>query len=131
MTHATARRDSLAEINITPLVDVMLVLLVIFMITAPVLAQRIDLDINGAPDKSPEVTTVQALEVQADGSVRWDGVLLPADAIAAQMRLAARDDTVQLRVTAAQGTPYENVAPVLGEARAAGIDSIDLALGAR
>jgi biopolymer transport protein ExbD len=130
MTHATARHASLAEINITPLVDVMLVLLVIFMITAPVLAQRIDVEVNGVPPVGPK-PIVQALEVQADGSVRWDGVLLPADAVPAQMQLAKRAAAPpQLRITAARGTAYTHVAPVLAEARNAGIDNLEVPLDA-
>jgi biopolymer transport protein ExbD len=124
MTHARQRHATMAEINITPLVDVMLVLLVIFMITAPVLARQIQLDLNGTPPDGPP-PPVQSLEVQADGSVRWDGVLLPADAVAAQMRVAARGEA-GLRITAADGVRFEVVAPVLGEARAAGVAGIDV-----
>jgi len=130
MTHASARHASLAEINITPLIDVMLVLLIIFMVTAPVLARRIDLDING-DGKTPPATP-QSLVVRADGSVRWDGVVLPADAIAEQMRVAARAvPPAVLRIEAETGVRFASVAPVLAEARASGIEGIDVALDAR
>jgi biopolymer transport protein ExbD len=98
MTHATARHATLAEINITPLIDVLLVLAIIFLITAPVLARRIDLQLNGSPEGSL-TTPPQWLEVQLDGSVRWDGVVLPPAAIGAQMRIAGRANA-PLRISA-------------------------------
>ena len=129
MTHATARHATLAEINITPLIDVLLVLAIIFLITAPVLARRIELQVNG-DGRSAIVTPPQLVEVQVDGSVRWDGVLLPTDAIAAQMRVAAREHA-PLRITAANGVVYDRMASVLAHANTAGVTAIDVPLDPR
>src|SRR5690242_17662883 len=93
MNRAAARfeQPTLAEINITPLVDVMLVLLVIFMIAAPVMAHKITVDLPQActdcpkPPK-PELIT---LTVAADGSYYWNGEPLLGAALAPQLRIEA------------------------------------------
>ena len=75
---------AMAGINITPLVDVMLVLLVIFMVTMPIRSESIDLTLPGItpPRAIPPPEPVQ-LQVQADGSALLDGVRVELPALAA------------------------------------------------
>ena len=81
------RHDSVAGINITPLIDVMLVLLVIFMIAAPVLTQRINLDLPGA---APPIDQAQPpppirLRIDAAGQLYWNDSATPASALPAML----------------------------------------------
>jgi biopolymer transport protein TolR len=115
-------RRPLSEINVTPFVDVMLVLLVIFMVTAPMMQQGIDVDL---PD-----TTTQALRVQREPlilTVRKDGTILVGRTEVPRGELQAKleailegqeDQEVFLRGDAA--APYGLVAQVMAAAREAG-----------
>lgn len=130
MTHATARHASIAEINITPLIDVMLVLTIIFLMAATVVG-RVDLDI-GRSDLESKDSVLQHVVVQADGSVRWEGTLIPADAVAEQMRFVARSNPrTILEIAATADARYEPVAAVFAEARAAGLENLGVAMDPR
>lgn len=130
MTHATARHATLAEINITPLIDVMLVLTVIFLMAATVVSS-VNLDIGRSEFPDPE-RTLQQLVVQADGSVQWDGVRIPADAVAAQMQYSARmQPRTTLEISAASDARYEPVALVMAQAKQAGLHNLSVAIESR
>ena len=116
----------MAEINMIPLVDVMLVLLIIFMITAPLIAHKIKIDLpqaSSAPtEQKPETV---ALSIDGDGRVFWnneavDEVALPARLAAA----AAQKPQPELHLRADRNTRYEVIAEVMAEARSAGIEKM-------
>ena len=119
----------LAEINTTPLVDVMLVLLVIFIITAPLMQQASSVNL---PQTGAHRLTVQAppirLEVQADGTLRLDGATLPTSELRSRLHtLAAASDQPggpELHLLADQDARYAHVASVLGTAGEAGLSRI-------
>ncbi len=80
----------MAEINMTPLIDVMLVLLVIFIITAPLLTHAIRLDLPKVASASArELPDTITLSIDADGHLFWDATPLSQDALAARFRAAA------------------------------------------
>lgn len=116
----------IAEINITPLVDVMLVLVVIFILAAPLLATAIRLDLprteGAAPlNPSPAIT----LLIDATGQVFWDDQPLSLLALEARLQDVGQDapDTeVQLRADAQ--VPYGKVVEVMGAAHQAGLHRI-------
>ena len=110
----------MAEINTTPLVDVMLVLLVIFLITAPVLQQAVVLDLpqaSAAPLPAPP--RVVRVALNAGGQVFWDDAPLPHEQLAA---VAA--DQPELHLRADRHTPYEAVAGLIASAQQAGLVKI-------
>jgi biopolymer transport protein ExbD len=116
----------LSEINMTPLVDVMLVLLIIFMLTVPVLTQAVRLDLPrataGPATARPDAVT---LSVDRAGSVFWNGEALDSTALAARLAELARrgpDTDVQLR--ADRHTEYQHVMAVMAAAQRNGIDRI-------
>ena len=128
-TNATAQRDSVAQINITPLVDVMLVLLVIFMIAAPVLTQRIPLTLPGtAPPPSTGATpAIIDLRIDAAGQLTWNGSATPLTALqpmleAELQRAPANPPT--LRIDANGDADYGVVAKVLAAAHNADLTRI-------
>ena len=119
---------AMAEINITPLIDVMLAVLIIFMIAVPILTNRITLDLPQpvppplVPPKPPEVVS---LSVAADGSLSWNGAALSALALEPQLRFeAGRHPQPELQIEADRRVAYQSVATVLAAARTAGIERI-------
>ena len=120
--------QSIAEMNITPLVDVMLVLLVIFMIAAPVMTQRIPMDLPGqARHALPQKTDGIDLRIAASGELFWNGEAVPVSALRNMMEAeVARDPANQptLRIDAAGDADYGVIAKVLAAARNAGMERI-------
>lgn len=119
-------RRSVAEINITPLVDVLLVLLVIFMVAAPVLTHRIPLDLPQAGPTPPATPVGIDLRIDAAGGLSWNGTPTSLAMLPAQLAAAARDTLHPplLRVDANADAEYADVAKVLALARSAGIERI-------
>jgi biopolymer transport protein ExbD len=118
--------SAMAGINITPLVDVMLVLLVIFMVTMPIRSESIGLTLPGTvPEKPlPRPEPVQ-LQVQADGSALLDGVRVELSALGAELRTqrAQAPDAV-LSLDGSGEAEYRAFAFALAAARNAGYRDI-------
>jgi biopolymer transport protein ExbD len=114
----------MAEINTTPLVDVMLVLLVIFIITAPLFHQAVPIDLPKVDatklDDKPQVIQL-ALDEQ--GQIYWNGEAIHRDALPMRLQ-AARGTNPELHLRADRATRYEKVAEVMAAAQHAGIVKI-------
>ena len=125
-----SRSGPLSEINVTPLVDVMLVLLIIFMITAPLLQHNISIDLpqpnhNMPPPQNPP--TPINLSIKEDGSMYWND--LPVSDLELQAQLAvigakAEDQQPEMHITATDVTPYDYIARVLAEAKRNNVQKI-------
>jgi biopolymer transport protein ExbD len=115
----------MAEINMVPLIDVMLVLLVIFIITAPLLTHAVKIDLPKA-SSTPNVTHEKVqLAVKANGEVFWNGEHVEPSELASKMAAAARlDPQPELHLRADRTTPYEKVAQVMSAAAKAGLVKI-------
>jgi biopolymer transport protein ExbD len=124
---AQARNGVVAEMNITPLVDVMLVLLIIFMVAVPMLSKTFELNLpQAAPDNPPPPETV-TLRIASDGALTWEGSAIPAFAIDAAMRAeAGRKQPPVLNIEADPDAPYQNVAEAMSRAQRAGLERIAL-----
>ncbi|KAF1719897.1 ExbD/TolR family protein [Pseudoxanthomonas wuyuanensis] len=120
---------ALAEINITPLVDVMLVLLVIFMVTAPMLSRPLQLSLPQSSDQvSPLKPRQLDLAVAADGSLRLDDRPIAAAELQRQLEEAASaDPDTLLRIRAAGDADYQQLVAALALARNSGLMQIGLA----
>lgn len=123
----SSQPQPMAEINTTPLVDVMLVLLIVFMITAPLLthALRVDLPDAQAPvaTETPETISVS---IDAAGVFHWnDEALDGIDALDARLaRAASAQPQPELHLRAERSTRYEHIAAVISSAQRAGIERI-------
>ncbi|HET6554606.1 MAG TPA: biopolymer transporter ExbD, partial [Dyella sp.] len=116
-----------AQINVTPLVDVLLVLLVIFMITTPVLTHQLKLDLPqpGRSEKSTPPPSVH-LVVAANGAITWNDMPISASALESQLAIAAhQSEPPSLAVDPADGASYQIVAEVIAQAKRQGIERID------
>lgn len=120
--------EPMSQINITPMVDVMLVLLIIFMVAAPMLTQGVNVDLPDA--NAPQIR--QSIEplvisIQKNGDVYMQNHLVEPDQVAprvAAMRQAKPNLPVFIRGDAQ--TAYEHVARIMGDLEAAGIQQISL-----
>jgi biopolymer transport protein ExbD len=113
----------MAEINTTPLVDVMLVLLVIFIITAPLFHQAVPVDLPRVEasrlDDRPRVI---AVAIDGSGRVFIDGQAVERSELAARLaELGAHGGQPELHLRADRGTRYERVTEVLADAQRAGL----------
>ncbi len=114
---------SSAEINIVPLVDVILVLLVIFIVTAPLITQTVKVNLPEAksqPVHTPTKPVVVA--IGADGQLHWDGRVLTLEALETEARaLALARPDAELHIEADRVVAYDAVAQVLAAAARAGV----------
>ena len=127
------RRAPMAEINVTPLVDVMLVLLIIFMITAPLLASAVPIDLPESRAKPVETEDQEPIQL----SVGADDTLYIGEEVVPEAELPARLDAIarenegqdrprQIMLRADKGLDYGRVMRVMGELNRAGLMRISL-----
>jgi biopolymer transport protein ExbD len=116
----------MSDINMTPLIDVMLVLLVIFIVTAPLMASSLRLDLPRAEaGRAGQAPAVVALAVDARGQLFLDERPVDAAEVAARVReAAARDPGTEVQLRADQRVPYGRVAELIGVVQAAGLSRI-------
>ena len=115
----------MADINVTPLVDVMLVLLIIFMITAPLAAHKIKVELPIASlDKPPEEAPNQpiTLTVKEAGDLYWNDEPITEATMQAQLRVAAqRTPQPEVQLRADKNTEYSVISMVMADVKNAGI----------
>jgi biopolymer transport protein ExbD len=116
----------MAEINMIPLIDVMLVLLVIFIVTAPLLTHAIRVNLPQASAEvnfeKPETIT---LSIDASGVLYWDQTPVAREALPARLAEAAQHSPQpQLHLRAERTTQYQDVAQVLAAVQNAGISRV-------
>jgi len=128
---STEASQPMSDINVTPLVDVMLVLLVIFLISAPLMnnALRLDLPAAQAP-VSPEASISLSLSLDRQGAVFINDKPVAPEVLPAVLALQASDDaTIEVQLRADQNVPYGRVAEVMGLLQKAGLTKVALAVG--
>jgi biopolymer transport protein ExbD len=118
----------MSEINVTPLVDVMLVLLVIFIIAAPFMASRLALDLPQAevPVAAPAGNEAfVSVEVDARGQIHWAGQPVSVDTLRERLQeTARRSPATELQLRADASVPYGQVVQLIGLAQSAGLSRI-------
>ena len=128
-----SRRQPMAEINVTPLVDVMLVLLIIFMITAPLLASAVPIDLPESRAKPVETEEQEPVQL----SINADDTIYIGDQTVSEAELPARLDAIarenegqdkprQIMLRADKTLDYGRVMRVMGELNRAGLTRIAL-----
>ena len=121
-----SQQQTKAEINVVPLVDVMLVLLVIFIITAPLLTHSVKIDLPKASN-TPNITKPDHVElaIREDGSLFWNGEVVPKESLAARFEIEAKKEPQpELHIKADGTSKYEKVAQVMSIAAKTGLTKI-------
>jgi biopolymer transport protein ExbD len=116
----------MAEINMIPLIDVMLVLLIIFIVTAPLITHSIKIDLPQATTQvnleKPQTVT---LSMDADGALFWDNARIDDAQLAAHLAgMARRSPQPELHLRAEKTTRYQRLAQVMAAAQNAGVARI-------
>jgi biopolymer transport protein ExbD len=116
----------MAEINVIPLVDIMLVLLVIFIITAPLLSHAVKLDLpqaSSAPQESPAEAVQFAVDAQ--GQLFWNGERIEHAEAVSRFAVAGRQQPLpELHLRIDRSVRYDTVAELLSEASQAGLSKV-------
>ena len=116
----------MADINVTPMVDVMLVLLVIFIITAPLFTHAIKLDLPAAQSApAPAEPSTISLSINGEGAIFWNNDPITQDALNSRLIIAAKQQPQpQLQLRADKGTRYEVIAQVMAAAQTNGLTKL-------
>lgn len=117
---------AIAEINVTPLVDVMLVLLIIFIVTAPMIvpqAMKIKLP-QTVPVAQQDQGKNHTLVVHADGSTDYKGQAVSEAELKTQLKLDGKEPNYQLQVQADESVPYGRIAQIMALSQAAGLSKL-------
>ena len=123
------RRAPMAEINVTPMVDVMLVLLIIFMVTAPLLVTGVPVDLPDAHAAALKADAKPiAVSLDRGGGVFIDDTAVADDALAGRLAAlhAGRGDDARVLVRADRGLDYGRVMTIVGAVSAAGFHHVAL-----
>ena len=119
-------QEMMSEINVTPLVDVMLVLLVVFIVTAPLLSQSLEVKLpKTAAVETRMDTKQQVVAINAQGKITLESIALSDEKLA--QRLAdsvAGKDNFELHVHADESVPYGRVAQIMAIAQHAGVSKL-------
>jgi biopolymer transport protein TolR len=117
------RRQALSEINVTPFVDVMLVLLIIFMVTAPLLQQGIDINLPQAKGKEMSPTERIIITIKKDGKMYLDKTAVNMKTLIAKL---SKRSNKEVFLKADKSVPYGAVVTVMGELREIGIERLGM-----
>jgi len=122
----TSHTAPMSEINTTPLVDVMLVLLVIFIITAPLLTHAVKIDLPQASSQPlPEKPEVISVSIDSAGKMYWnDQVIVQGELKTKLQEIAVKKPQPELNIRADKETRYQVLAEVMADAQNVGITKL-------
>jgi biopolymer transport protein TolR len=115
-----------AEINVTPFVDVMLVLLIIFMVTAPMMSEGLEVDLPQTRhvESLPTESENMVMTVKRDGTIYLDQYLIPREELLEKLRLLVKEKNRALFLQADREVPYGVVVDVMAGIKEAGIEKM-------
>jgi len=126
--HGRGKKRLVSEINVTPLVDVMLVLLIIFMVTAPMMTQGLDVDLPETTSKSlrqedkPIVVTVEK-----EGTISINSIPMVRDLLIQELQKKFTANAKQpIFLRADKNVPYGHVVTVMSDIKSVGFDKIGM-----
>jgi biopolymer transport protein ExbD len=124
---------SVSEINVTPLIDLAFALLIIFMITAPLLQQTIDIEVpseRARPQESPQEPLLLAID--GEGTLFWEKEPVGDNEMQQRLEaLAGQPEPPVVQIRADAGLPYQRVVDLLDLVKGAGLNKLSLETRAR
>jgi biopolymer transport protein ExbD len=115
----------MSELNTTPLIDVMLVLLIMFIVTVPVATHKVPLDLpQGA--SVPRDSVIHRLELDAIGTIRLDGAQISEADLPGRLRAIAAQPLSELHLRTDGETPYDRFDHVLAAIKRAGVERLGM-----
>lgn len=122
-----ADEDVMNEINMTPLIDVMLVLLIVFILAVPAIHSAVPLTLPRASSAAPQQPAEPVrLDIDAQGLIYWNGKAVEDDALKAQAQQAATlDPQTVVRLSGDRSVPYERVLQTLSTLQSAGLAKVN------
>jgi biopolymer transport protein ExbD len=123
MNNSNDSGGMMSEINVTPLVDVMLVLLTVFIVTAPLMMNAVSVNLpKVAPTESLDVAHDAKLNIDATGQISLDQIPIDKDALEATLKQRNGAGDLQVEIMADEIVPYKEVAQVMSHIQRAGVD---------
>ncbi len=126
----TSRRTAMSEINVTPLVDVKLVLLIIFMVTAPMMQEGVTVELpqaKGTPLTKEQDATPVIIAVSDNGAIFVDEVPVQEEQLPARILEATKDRSAsEVYLRADKSVPYGTVVRIMGALKGAGISNLGM-----
>jgi len=115
-----------AEINVTPFVDVMLVLLIIFMVTAPMMSEGLEVDLPKTRhvEVLPTESENMVMTVKQDGTIYLDEYQVPSEELPEKLRLLVKEKNKTLFLQADKDVPYGIVVDAMASIKEAGIEKM-------
>lgn len=126
--HQEPEDEVLVEINTTPLIDVMLVLLIMLIITIPIQTHSVKLNLPvGNPPPPVQKPQVNTVVVDAGGSISWNGAAISAGDLSTRMQAVVQEGNLaEVHLRPSKSAPYDTVAQVLSLAQRTGIKKLGL-----
>jgi biopolymer transport protein ExbD len=119
--------ELMMEINTTPLIDVMLVLLVMLIITIPIQTHAVKLNMPTTPPKVPHVPTVVTIDINSSGEIRWNGELMDDPQLTTRFtNIARQSDQDEIHIHPSRKVAYASVAHVLAIAQRLGANKLGM-----
>ena len=118
---------SISAVNMTPLIDVMLVLLIMFILTIPIASHKVPLDLpQGTPPPQASEPVRHLLQIDSGGRLTMDGAAVAGAQLPARLRAVAAETNSELLLSADGETPYERFDEVLAAVRVAGVTRLGM-----
>jgi len=121
MASRTAYSQPIAEMNITPLIDVLLVLLIMMILTLPIATHKVSVDLPSGPGHPVSPDKAHRLEIAGSGALSLDGVTIAESALPDQLVATMADKDATLTIRADAAARYETFDRVLATVKRAGV----------
>lgn len=125
----SAEGEVMVEMNTTPLIDVMLVLIIMLIITIPVQthAVKMNMPVNSANNPPPKPPEIKRIDVDFDGTIGWNGIIVTDDELQSKLaEVAAAADQPEVHLRPNKLVSYKVVAHVMAMAQRLGVTKIGL-----
>jgi len=121
MTSRTAESQPIAQINVTPFIDVLLVLLIMMILTLPIATHKVAVDLPNGPGHPVSPDKMHRLEIAASGALSLDGVAITESALPDQLVATMADKDATLTIRADAAARYETFDRVLATVKRSGV----------